>query len=509
MNDCSLLTFNFNEYDTHRTHFISNRIKYIFLSDENCKSINGIEDPWYRSLYVRYHPFQFVKTDCVIVVDGSMTITNGIDELASRFVEGSYDIGLLLSHEPELIRRIGRWESSSRITKEEALYLTELIKPFDYMNYKGTIAGAVRLYRNTDASRNYLDICWKSITSTVQPIRLDEVPSTIALESMNNISVMPLSTNLIQGDAFIYNNHKSNVFRKLDYDKVNFWLMNKRVKPVYIGESYRRKFKYKTEIMCLTKYLDPVGLREWLDHHFALGFDHIHIFDNESRYDCKSICEEYKDRVSYEYIHGYARHYKIYDDYINSERSKSEWIFAIDDDEYLELNSKTCSNIEECIEWYKSRFPKDHMFAIRWKHLFPKKFHSEPDGMILDYCTEENPSLASQFQQMGDRGVKTIVHRIGNIHYEEAEENPSGGHVPVHPLCNGAKLANGELVTRCSCRKIPEEEPARLIHCRYKGYTWYKNKYLDKNSENFCYGNCSAKPYLKRYKFSEILESLD
>jgi hypothetical protein len=440
-----------------------------------------------------------------------MSITKGIDELASKFIDGDYDIGLLLSHEPELSKRIGRWLASGRISVDEAMYLTNLLKPFDGINYKGTIAGAVRLYHNTEVTQNYLNTCWNDINSYVHPIRLDEVPSTLALEKVNNMKIMPLPTSLIQGDAFLYHKHKNNELRQLTYDKTKYWLKNKKVTPVFIGDVYRRSYVHRMEAMCLTKYLDANSLKEWIDHHLGIGFDHIHIFDNESTYECKAICDTYGDKVSYDFISGYARHYKLYDDYVNSDRCKAEWIMAIDDDEYLSLNQNMCANLNDCIAWYIEHFPHDHMFAIRWKHMFPERFHTDCHTRILDYCTVENPELAAMFQPMGDRGVKTLVHRIGKIHYEEAEENPTGGHVPVHSLCNGARLFNGEIVTKCSCKKIPDtiDEPARLIHCRYKGYTWYKNKYMDPDSPTFCYGNCSPKPYIKHYKFTKILETLE
>lgn len=490
---------------------MSNCIKYCFLNDANCTSINGYTDPWYKSLYVRYHPFQFINEPYVIVVDGSMSITKGIDDLATKFIEGDYDVGLLLSHEPEIFSRIGRWLYNGRISNEEAAYLTNLVKPFDAMNYKGTIAGAVRLFHNTDAARKYLDICWNDITSYVHPVRLDEVPSTLALEKVDDIKIMPMSTGLIQGDAFIYNNHKNNCIRKLNYDKESFWIKNKKVVPVSIGNAYHRLYTHKSEAMCLTRFFTENELRFWLDHHLTLGFDHIHIFDNESLYPCKAICDEYGDRVSYEFIQGNARHYKIFDDYINSDRCKSEWIIPIDDDEFLSLNPDICTNVNELIDWYLTQFPNTQMFAIRWKHLFPKKFHTECTGNILEYCTEENSALARAFQPMGDLGIKTFVRRCGYVHYEETEENPHGGHVPSHRLANGARFYTGDIISRCSCRSFPTlpGEPARLIHCRYKGYTWYKQKMENITKNKLCLDNTSGIIYTKRYKFDSMLEDLD
>ena len=150
------------------------------------------------------------------------------------------------------------------------------------------------------------------------------------------------------------------------------------------------------------------------------------------------------------------------------------------------------------------------MFAIRWKHMFPIKFHSDSPNSIFNYCVKENSKLASLFQPMGDRGIKTLVHRYGHIHYEETEENPSGGHVPKHDMAKGARLFNGELIKKCSCRLFTPtaDEPARLMHCRYKGYTWYKNKMNDIHANQLCLDNTSGLIYTRNYKFDDILDTL-
>lgn len=517
MKDWSLLTFNFNEYEIARTHYMSDKIEHIYVSDKEIeldgwknKTFNMFQDDhWKNCLYVRYHPFEFTDKDYAIVIDGSLKITEGIEDLIETFKKSNCDIGLLLSHQIELSGRIARWYSTNRITENEWQILNRMLVSNGGLEYKGVIAGCFKIVKKTKRVLEYLDYVW-NIVSSNPPIRLDEIPLTLALERFNDLKIMPLSQEIIQGDAFIYNYHKKIEAFKLKYDKTCFWLKNRPVDPVYIGKAYHRKFEYKSEAMCLTKYLNSNSLKEWIEHHLDLGFDHIHIFDNESEYNCQEICKEYGDKVSYELIQGSPRHYKIFDDYVNSDRCKSEWIMPIDDDEYLELNWDICSTVNDCIEWYRSKFQNDHMFAIRWKHLFPKKFHTECTGKILDYCTEEDPELATTFQPMGDRGVKTIVHRIGKIHYEEAEENPSGGHVPVHSLCNGARLFNGEIIKRCSCQKAFDEgiEPARLIHCRYKGYTWYKNKNKDIIDRNVTLDNTSGLNYTRNYRFNDILEKL-
>ena len=515
----AIISFNFSDYDICHNHLLNDEYTYTYITDNAAAcppqwipwKLNQLSNsPWKNTLYVRYHPFEFTNSNFVILFDGSMEIQPGLYQILNKFITENYEICVSLSHQDGLKPRISNWYSSDRITLQEKNFLLQYLSDHHAAGYRGCVSAAFRIYKKSDAVIEYLNKCYDIITSGHDVIRLDEIVSTIEL-SKYNFNTLILTPDIYNGSVFKYYQHGTNKQILLPELHGNTFFNNKRCIPYHIEPEYHRAFTHETEAMCLTRYLDTESLKEWIDHHLNIGFDHIHIFDNESSYDCKSVCAEYGDKVTYEYVSGYARHYKLYDDYVNSDLCKSEWIMAIDDDEYMELNNAMCSSIAECIKWYSGKFPYDHMFAIRWKHLFPKKFHTECTGNILDYCTEENPDLAATFQPMGDRGVKTLVHRIGRIHYEEAEENPTGGHVPVHSLANGAKLFNGELITRCSCKQIPtqDNEPARLIHCRFKGYTWYKNKYLDVASPSFCYGNCSEKPYIKRYNFNQILDTLD
>ena len=517
MKKISLITFNFGEYDKIRTHFLSSQIEHIYISDHAQDIIgwkpvvfNKFNDAWKNSLYVRYHPFEFSNSEIVIVIDGSLSIQEGVDCLIEQFLNSDSEIGLLLSHQYDLRGRISRWINNGRLSDRDKASIFKIFKESGKPDYKGVIAACFKIFRNTQRVKDYLNRCWEVISSNGM-IRLDEIPSSLALEEFKDLRIMPFSTSLIQGDAFLYRHHHNDSPFRLSFDKEQFWMMNKPVKPVYVGNAYSRKFEYRTEAMCLTRFFTESELRFWINYHLRIGFDHIHIFDNESQYDCKSVCLEYGDSVSYEFISGGARHYKIFDSYVNSDNCKSEWIIPIDDDEYFELNTNICNNVYECLDWYISKFPDSQMFAIRWKHLFPKKFHSECTTNILEYCTEENKNLASKFQTMGDRGIKTFVRRSAPIHYEEREENPFGGHVPSHNLCNGARLYNGQIIKKCSCSAFPKEpnEPARLIHCRYKGYSWYKTKNKDILENKLCLDNNSGLIYTKDYKFNEILEELE
>ena len=263
----------------------------------------------------------------------------------------------------------------------------------------------------------------------------------------------------------------------------------------------------KTEALCLTKFMNHSDMKEWLEWHLdSVGFDHIHVINNDSKFDLESLCLSFKDKVSYEEIHYHPRQYKLYDFYINNV-SKSDWIMPIDDDEYLEI-SKEFSSVTDVISYYKEQMPDMEMLAVRWKHLFPSKFKTERTGKVLEYCTREHQTLASTFQREGDRGVKALVHRSGKIHYQETCEIPNGGHIPLHEKAEFAYGFDGRKVTGNYFTEFPRDvsnEKIRLIHCRYKGFSDYTEKYILNGAMTVSDKN----PRKKQFVFNMLLPSLD
>ena len=262
-----------------------------------------------------------------------------------------------------------------------------------------------------------------------------------------------------------------------------------------------------TEAFCLTKFMNFDDMKEWIEWHLdSIGFDHIHIMNNDSKFDLESLCHMFKDKVSYEAIHGYPRQYAIYDDYVNN-KSNAQWVMPIDDDEYLEL-SADFSNIFDAISYYKEQIPDLEMLAVRWKHLFPIKFKTERTGPVLDYCIREHLTLASTFHRMGDRGVKTIVHRSGKIHYQEGYEIFNRGHIPLHEHASFAYGFDGRRIIKNYFNQIPQNttnEKIRLIHCRYKGYSEYINKYIQHEGMKIS----DREPHTKQFVFNSLLPYLD
>ena len=470
------------------------------------KSIS--DNPIYSTYYVRYHPFEFVTddTDVVLLVDSSMQFNDSVAELITTFTNSHDSIGLLhsrfLTDEDKLLY----WKfQRNSISTDEVKRVYAYIATLNQTRTMGSIGCGVMLVKREAIT--ILEEVWNTLFTLSDnpdiPIRTDEIVLNKVLHT-HHIEPFLIARQFIQSRFMQYCKHGTNEPLIYDVpDNTPTMYTNRPVMPYMPGEEFNREYTHTTEAILLTKYLNQQDLIEWLDWHLnTVKFDHIHIFDNESDYDVKSICEHYGDKVSYERVNGQARQYQLYDRYVNKD-STAEWIMPIDDDEFLDIGN--FASISDAIQYYKKKFPFSHKLAIRWKHLFPKKFHSERTGKVLDYCTESNPELAKSFIQLGDGAVKTIVHRYGNIHYEETRENPAGGHVPTNGYSYGATLCNGQNVSGCGILNYPidlPDERIRLLHCRYKGYSEYTKKMTEVVTVS------DATPRKKHFKFDDILETL-
>ena len=502
---CDIISCNFGNYDMQRNPLnLDSFLQFHHIYESNL-SLN----PIYNTYYVRYHPFDYVpnNTDFIILVDSSMEFKASIKPLIDTFIQSNTSIGLLHSRFATDEDKLLYWKfQRNAISTDEVKRVYTYIATLNQTRTMGSIGCGVMLIKREAIP--ILEEVWNTLFTLSDnpeiPIRTDEIIFNKVLHA-HHIEPFLIARQFVQSRFMQYCKHGTNEPIIYDVqDNTPTMYNNRPVTPYMPGEEFNREYTHTTEAMLLTKYLNPQDLTEWLEWHLnTIKFDHIHVFDNESDYDVKSICGKYGDKVSYERVNGQARQYQLYDRYINKD-STAEWIMPIDDDEFLDIGE--FASIADALQYYRKKFPFSHKLAIRWKHLFPKKFHSERTGKVLDYCTESNPELAKSFIQLGDGAVKTIVHRYGIIHYEETWENPAGGHVPTNGYSYGATMCNGQNVSGCGILNCPDELPderIRLLHCRYKGYSEYtrKMKEVVKVSD--------ATLRKKHFKFDDILETLD
>lgn len=529
----TILSYCFGNYDILREpERIDPEAEYIYVTDKEIPSKHwkvvvdpklADKDPIYASYYVRHHPFEYASTDIAVVIDASIQLNDSLADIVSAFDESKADYSVMCSVYKSDEHKLDFWKKvkktkPNRISDHDLEILPKFIKKMNQENWRGAIGQAFVIYRNTPIMHRFSKHVWRYLMALGhdgKPNRIDEIViHKLLAQYEDRLKLFILSMQVIQSTYMTYCDHSSYIpiVKYNNYDQY-FYLCNKPVSPVRFDKAinYPKSYRFKTEAILLTKYLDALDMVEWIDHHLnVVKFDHIHVFDNTSNSDIKGVCDSYNevygDKISYQKVYGHPRQYRLYDAYINN-ISDAEWVMPIDDDEYLDIGN--FDSVYDAIKYYDNKLPHMMILGVRWKHLFPKKFHSERKEDVLAYCTEENPELAKSFMHLGDTTIKCIVKRYGNIHYEETWENPAGGHVPRHTSFYGAVMCDGRAVLGCGIPDCPdnlEDEKIRLIHCRYKGYSDWMSKYHGETPFTTVSDSTGRE---RKFKFDELLPNLD
>ena len=483
----TVISFNFKNYDLVREPRNPDpEADYVFVTDTVPEGdsrwrfvvdpdLPG-KDPIHDSYFVRYHPWKYAKTDLVVIVDASVRIDDSLRPIVDEFVKsGAHYAPMLTSYMSDEQKMQVFRDRLHRVDDEEIERVNFFIGELGQTDLKGSIGNAFMMMRRTTQVESILWNTWTRVLSLAQT-RLDEVVLHKMMRGEVGLKLFPVSIQIIQSTYMTYCRHGSvePVPKYQNYDEYYF-ICNVPVSPRRFSKSidYPRSYRYRTEAMLLTKHLDEPDMVDWLDWHLKrCGFDRVHVFDNESDFDVRKVCDLYGDRVTYEKVEGHPRQYRLYDRYINFQ-SQAEWVMPIDDDEFLDLGG--FESVGEMLDYYRKKLPHLGMLAIRWKHLFPKNFDQKRTTSVLEYCTEENPELARKFMKLGDSTIKCIVRRYGRVHYQETWENPAGGHVPVHSCHAYALTCDGHPVKGCGISNVQiEDERVRLLHCRYQGPEHWK-----------------------------------
>lgn len=164
MTKYSVLTYNFGNYDSQVFEIKekSPNAEYVYVTDNpDVKSdtweVKVIENKWPNDIFrvcweVRYNPFNYVKNDIVVRIDGSVEVLRNLDPLVQYFVEGDYEMAVMLHPYCDTIyNEYSRWIMARNYPVEQAnkviKYLASVMK-YDVVNNKGLAQYNVMIHRN-------------------------------------------------------------------------------------------------------------------------------------------------------------------------------------------------------------------------------------------------------------------------------------------------------------------------------------------------------------------------
>ena len=177
--------------------------------------------------------------------------------------------------------------------------------------------------------------------------------------------------------------------------------------------------KKKIALVCIAKNED-LYIQEWIDYHLKIGFDAIHVFQNDWRfnnqipddrvffhiYDGKSF-ENYTESNEPLWVKNIQS--KCYVEFSKKFHTEYEWSAFFDVDEYLVL--KKTNNVKDFISNYESY----ECVIINWAMFGDSNLNKfdENDTSTLKRFTKRKKTLHNQFKSI----CKLKPNMVHNIHW--------------------------------------------------------------------------------------------
>ena len=176
-------------------------------------------------------------------------------------------------------------------------------------------------------------------------------------------------------------------------------------------------------------------LKEWIDHHLALGIDEIYLYEDYTSKSHSAITEPYGDKVHLQSIDtifkeneknfsqkdiksGSFFQHKLFQWFPIEFKNVFDWVLFIDIDEFLILKEPLQSFLEE----YKD----ESAIYIKWKFYGANGHIKKPQGKVVDNYTKP---IATSF----DYGInyKSFVNLKKYTYWSAPIHKVEGGKYPI------------------------------------------------------------------------------
>lgn len=142
---------------------------------------------------------------------------------------------------------------------------------------------------------------------------------------------------------------------------------------------------YFTELLLLTNSDNSEYILNWLHYHInVIKVDHIVIIDNSLRQinnEHESIKQIFKDKVEIHRISGIVNQAELYTKFVNN--SQSEYVFPIDDDEYIFISDKFKNNLNLFIKNLEISMPGFFKYSFNWHMMFASEINKNYDNNFV------------------------------------------------------------------------------------------------------------------------------
>lgn len=251
--DYSVLTYNIGGYEIiHEIKEKSDRAEYIYVTDD--RSITSStwtvvyvdnphpEDNFDLCYQIRFNPFDYVHTDTVMRIDGSMGINRNLDEIVDFFNDCNFDMAVCIHPtRANLYDEYLAWVNQRNYPvkqAEKALNFIQYMEGYDVKKDTGLYQYNFMIQR-----KNHKNLCLNALTLSflkylaAEDKEIERVDQTIGSFVINkyfsDMNILPVGQDLFDGKFFTWYAHGSNT-------------------PLVMGGNYRPPILLGNEVTTVT-----------------------------------------------------------------------------------------------------------------------------------------------------------------------------------------------------------------------------------------------------------------
>lgn len=248
MEKYSVLSYIIGGYDTIKPIlYKSPNAEYILVTDNkelksddwNIIYVDNFhpEDNFDLCYKIRFNPFVFVNTNIVLRIDASIQIVDNTDYLIEEYINGGYDVGLMIHPSRNtMMEEYRTWINCRQYPIEQAnKCLTFMaLQGYDIENYKGLYQYCAMIQRN-----NKMNDDWNSLTlsylkylaqSGKRIERLDQTIGSFVLNKFfNGYKIMAFSQDILRGKPFQWCQHHTGTKLNVSKPSIEPYLFNNPV----------------------------------------------------------------------------------------------------------------------------------------------------------------------------------------------------------------------------------------------------------------------------------------
>ena len=248
----SVISYNMGSYEIiHPIQEKSDRARYIMVTDDpNLKDETGSWEVVYdatlsgssfdKVMQVRYFPFKYTDDMIVVKVDGSVGINKSLDALVDKFIDGGYDLSIMLHPtRSTMFEEYAAWVQARNYPVEQAnaiLGFLQQAEGYPVKDYKGLAQLCFEIQKDNRINADFHRLTYallKYLGDTTSEIeRVDQCIYSFVLQKyFGQMNIMFVDQRMYNGEFFTWYQHNSNVaFKPMETkDMKEPYFRNKRI----------------------------------------------------------------------------------------------------------------------------------------------------------------------------------------------------------------------------------------------------------------------------------------